>query len=372
MAEKQCYYETLGVSRDADEGTLKAAYRKMAIRYHPDRNPDDKDAEEKFKECAEAYSVLSDGEKRRIYDQYGHEGLNGQGMGGFQDFGDVFSSFSDIFSDFFGFSSNRNGPRRGTDLRYDLEIEFEQAVFGDEITLTIPRNETCQTCRGSGAAPGSSPQPCPKCQGRGQVYTSQGFLRLAVTCPECDGLGRVINDPCPDCHGNGFKAAQTQVKVRIPAGVDDGARLRLREEGEAGVKGGPPGDLYVVLRVKRHPLFQRDGDALIHTARIGLAQAAMGCRLEIPLLGGKTTELKIPDGVDFGQRFRIKGEGVARLRGFGRGDLIVQVQIETPKDLTDRQKELLKEFNEIEESKEDKPRGFFSRLTGRKREAKWN
>ena len=377
MAEKRCYYEILGVSREVDADGLKSAYRKLAIKFHPDKNPGDKEAEAAFKECSEAYSVLTDPEKRAAYDRFGHGGVNGQGFGGggFQGFDDIFSQFSDIFGEAFGFGGGRRSRgMAGADLRYDLEITLEQAVFGDEVELTIPRLKGCSGCGGSGAAPGTEPEPCPTCRGRGQVYTAQGIFRMSTTCPHCRGKGRIIGNPCPDCGGQGRVEERAQVKVKIPGGVDDGSRLRLRGEGEAGVDGGPSGDLYVVLQVRPHDLFDRRGDDLVHSIELPMARAALGLEAEVPLIDGTTATLKIPSGTQSGQLFKIKGQGAARLRYRGRGDLIVQALVRTPMDLNARQKELLAELAQIEEERAAKP-GFFDRLKGKakdgKKEAKW-
>ncbi len=377
MSEKRCYYEILGVSRDADTDELKSAYRRLAVKYHPDKNPGDPEAEAAFKECSEAYSVLTDPEKRAGYDRFGHNGVNGQGFGGggFQGFDDIFSQFSDIFGEAFGFGgSQRRRGVAGADLRYDLEITLEQAVFGDEVELAIPRLKPCDGCGGSGAAPGTSPEPCPTCRGRGQVYTSQGFFRMSTTCPHCRGQGRIIADPCSRCGGQGRVEERATVKVKIPGGVDQGSRLRLRGEGEAGQDGGPPGDLYVILQVKPHDLFERRGDDLVHSVSLPMSQAALGLDLDVPLIDGETATLKIPSGTQSGQLFKLKGQGAPRLRYRGRGDLIIRVAVETPTDLNARQKELLAELAEIEEQRASKE-GFFDRFRSKtkngKKEAKW-
>lgn len=364
MAQRSDYYEILGVETTCSAEELKSAYRKKALKYHPDRNPGDAQAEEMFKSCAEAYEVLSDKEKRQIYDQFGHSGLNGlngRAGRGFSGFEDIFSQFGDIFGDFFGFQ-NRGGGRgmAGADLRYDLEIDFEQAVFGAEIELDIPRMNSCLQCDGSGAAPGSSPRACPECQGQGQIYRSQGFLKIATTCPGCRGEGRVVTDPCPACSGQGRVRGMSRVKVRIPAGVDTGARLRLSGEGEGGTHGGPPGDLYVILGVRPHEFFRREGIDLIYTLHVGLAQAALGLESEIPTLG-EPRSLKIPAGVQSGKVFRMPNEGITHLRGLGRGDLLVQIVVDTPTKLTSRQKELLEEFVSIEKE-QARSGGFFDGL----------
>ncbi len=370
MEGKRDYYEILGVARDCQADELKSAYRRLVLKHHPDRNPGDKAAEERFKECAEAYEVLSDPQKRSIYDRFGHTGLSGQGFQGFRGFEDIFSHFSDLFEDFFGFSYRGRGAS-GADLRYDLEIEFRAAVFGDEVELEIPRQVTCRACQGTGVASGSSPVPCPTCRGRGQVYRSHGFLRIAVACPECGGQGRIIRDPCLECLGRGRIEEKGRVKVHIPAGVEHGARLRLRGEGEHGLQGGPPGDLYVILHVKPHEFFERDGADLIYTLHLDLVRAALGQEVDIPCLEGTKT-LKIPAGVEYGQVFRLRGEGAPRLRGYGRGDLLVRVVVETPQNLTARQKEILTEFAGIEEAKKVKRRGFLGRRREKEQEAEWS
>lgn len=351
MAEQFDYYETLEVSVSCTAEELKSAYRKKAMQYHPDRNPDDPEAETMFKRCAEAYQVLSDPDKRQIYDQYGHDGLNGAGYQGFSGFDDIFSSFSDVFSELFGFSGRGRGQGlAGADLRYDLEIDFEQAMFGAEVELEIPRMTTCPECGGTGSEPGHEPEVCPDCMGRGQVYRSQGFLRIATACPTCRGEGRVIKHPCPVCFGQGRRQETHQVKVKIPPGVDTGARLRLRGEGEDGLRGGPQGDLYVVLRVREDERFIRDGDNLIFNLHLNMAQAALGFEAQVPSLEEEKT-VKIPAGTQTGRVFRLKGEGVPRLQRYGRGDLLVQVIVDTPTKLTARQKELLAEFAELEAEK---------------------
>jgi len=366
MADRRDYYEILGVSVTCSDDELKSAYRRLAIKYHPDRNPNDEKAEDAFKECAEAYEVLSDPEKRQIYDQYGHAGLNGQGYRGFSGFEDIFSQFSDVFQDLFGFSGRGRGMA-GADLRYDLEIDFETAVFGDEVELEIPRRVTCIHCEGSGAKPGTTPSPCPTCRGRGQVYRSQGFLRVATTCPTCHGEGRIVNDPCPECGGQGRVEQDSKVRVKFPAGVDNGTRLRLRGEGEGGMHGGPPGDLYVILHVKPHELFERNGNELIYRLHLDMVQAALGLEVEVPTLN-KSKKLKIPQGVESGHIFKLRGEGVPHVRGFGRGDLLVQVNVHTPSNLTARQKELLAEFVQIEEEKNaGKEKGRPGRMKGGKK-----
>lgn len=345
MAKKD-YYEILGVSRGSGEDEVKRGYRRQAMRYHPDKNPGDKSAEEKFKEAAEAYEVLRDPEKRQIYDRYGHEGLNGSGFRGFSGFEDIFSSFGDIFEDVFGFTGARRSKtaaRAGADVRYDLKISFLHAVNGVEKDITIERYENCKRCSGSGAAPGTAPEVCPRCRGMGQVTQSSGFFSISSTCPDCRGEGRVIRNACPDCLGAGKVKVNRNVHIKVPAGVDTGSRLRLRGEGQEGKYGGPSGDLYVFIHVEPHEFFQRDGTDVYCRIPISVTQAALGATIEIPTLQG-SEKLKIPKGTQSGKMFRLKGKGVPHLRGFGRGDEIVQITVTTPTNLNKRQEELLREF----------------------------
>ncbi len=360
------YYEILSVSRTASPDEIKKAYRKMALKYHPDRNPSNKEAEEKFKEASEAYEVLSDTEKRQIYDQYGHEGLRGSGFTGFHGFEDIFSSFGDIFGDFFGFGGHsRTGPARGDDLRYDLEITFEEAAFGKEAELEIPRTVTCDVCGGTGAKPGTQPITCPACGGRGQVSRSQGFFSISSTCPSCRGTGQLIPEPCETCQGMGRIKQKRKVSLKIPAGVDTGSRLRLRGEGEAGERGGPPGDLYVVIHVQAHDFFEREGDDIYCKIPIPFTMAALGGKLDVPTIDGAES-LQIKKGTQSGEVFRLKGKGFPRLRGYGKGDEIIQVIVKVPKKLTKRQETLLKEFalleGETSTPNEEESRGFFKKM----------
>ncbi len=355
---KRDYYEVLGVHRDATSEQLKKAYRKLALKYHPDRNPGDKDAEEKFKEAAEAYEVLQDAQKRQIYDRYGHEGLSGSGYSGFQGFEDIFSSFGDIFQEFFSFGSGgqahgRTSARPGNDLLYDLELTFEEAVFGVEKELEIETLGNCERCGGTGAEPGSSESVCPMCQGRGQVVQSQGFFRIASTCNRCHGTGRVITSPCGTCKGQGRVPQRRRVQVKIPPGVDSGTRLRLRAEGESGYRGGPAGDLYVRLHVRAHEYFDRDGNDLYAKATISIAQAILGDEIEVPTLDGTRT-LKIKPGTQPGTVVRLSDLGVPSLRGYGRGDLFVEIDVHIPTEITPRQEELLREFQAIEAERRNK------------------
>jgi molecular chaperone DnaJ len=353
MSGKRDYYEVLGVSRDASESDLKSAYRKLALKYHPDRNPGDKSAEENFKEASEAYEVLRDRQKRQIYDQYGHQGLEGSGFSGFGGFEDIFSSFGDIFEDFFGFGGNRRSrsrAQRGADLRYDLELEFLEAAFGKETTIDIEKYEICLTCEGHGAEPGTSPEICPQCGGAGQVGRSQGFFTIRTTCPQCRGAGQYISKPCKACQGSGKTRVRKTVSVKIPAGVDHGSRLRLSGEGEAGGSGGPPGDLYVFIHVRPHDFFQREGTDVYCQVPISFIQAALGDTIKVPTLKGEQP-LDIPKGTQPGERLRLRGEGIPALRNGQRGDLIIQMAIRTPTHLNKKQESLLKEFARLEKSK---------------------
>lgn len=354
MAEKRDYYETLNVDRNASDAELKSAYRKLALKFHPDRNPGDKAAEEQFKEAAEAYEVLRDPQKRQIYDQYGHQGLNGTGFSGFGGFEDIFSSFGDIFEDFFGFSSRGGGSRtraqRGSDLRYDLTLSFEDAAFGTDTAIDLEKDETCTTCQGQRSKPGTQPETCPQCRGTGQVGRSQGFFTIRTTCHQCRGAGQIITQPCPDCQGRGQNRIRKTVSVKIPAGVDNGSRLRLSGEGEAGSLGGPAGDLYVFIHVQDHDFFKRDETDIICQIPISFIQAALGDTIQVPTLEEDET-LKIPKGTQFGDVFRLAGKGIPSLRNGRRGDQIVQVTIKTPTHINKKQEELLKEFERLEESK---------------------
>ncbi len=360
---KRDYYEVLGVSKDASDKELKRAYRKLAMQYHPDRNPDNPEAEQKFKEASEAYEVLSDAEKRARYDRFGHEGLRGGGRAGFNDMDDIFNQFGDIFGDMFGFGGGRRrrgGPQRGADMRYDLELSFEEAAFGTTKELTIPRHVDCETCDGSGAKPGTSPTTCETCQGRGQVHHRQGFFTLSSTCPHCNGEGEIISDPCPDCNGEGKTKVERQVEVTIPAGVDAGTRLRLRQEGENGSRGAPRGDLYVFLHVQESEHFQRDGADLHHKKEISFVEAALGADISVPTLEDEQ-EITISPGTQHGDTKILKNEGLAKLRGSGRGNLIVHFDITIPTDLSKRQRELLEEFAELSDI-DVKSAGFFKKM----------
>jgi molecular chaperone DnaJ len=358
------FYDTLGVDRSASAAEIKKAYRKLAMQHHPDRNAGDKEAEEKFKAAAEAYEVLSDTEKRKIYDQYGAEGLRSSGFrGGAGNFEDIFSNFGDVFGDLFGFGGSRreqNGPAQGADLRYDLTIPFLDAIHGCEQEIAITKRDTCWTCEGTGVRPGHKPETCPMCQGSGQVTRSQGFFRVATPCPQCRGQGQVIKEPCHDCNGGGLVRKDKTVSLKIPAGVDTGARMRLRGEGEGGRRGGPAGDLYVVIHVEAHEFFERDGDRIYCRYPLTMTQAALGCTLDIPTVHGDTS-FTFPKGVQSGQSFHLEGKGAPSLRTHKMGEMIVEAQVITPAKLTKRQVELLEEFAEIEAAKHT-DEGFFSRL----------
>jgi molecular chaperone DnaJ len=362
--ENKDYYKILSVSRDASDDEIKKAYRRTAMQYHPDRNPGNKDAEEKFKNASEAYEVLRDPEKRRIYDEYGIEGLRGTGFTGFRGFEDIFSTFGNIFEDFFGFgtaSKHRVRPRTGADLRYDLKISFHDAAFGKETEIEIPKAVLCDVCNGTGAKPGTYPTHCPNCKGTGQVTRSQGFFTISTTCGQCHGDGKFIPHPCKECRGYGRVRKNKKIQMKIPPGVDTGSKLRIRGEGEGGESGGPPGDLYVIIYLEAHDFFSRDADDIVCQIPISFPQAAMGAEIEIPTLDGEK-KVTIPKGTESGELLRIKGKGFPKLGGHGRGDQLVQVIVQTPKNLTKRQEEILREFEELagkDERKEEGWRKFF-------------
>jgi molecular chaperone DnaJ len=350
MAKKRDYYEVLGVNRDASEDEIKKAYRKLAMKFHPDRAPDSKDAEEKFKEAKEAYEVLCEADKRRAYDAYGHAGVNpqgGMGPGEAAGFGGFAEAFGDIFSDIFGGQGRgRSSVYRGADLRYNLEVTLEQAARGTETKIRIPTMETCETCHGSGAKAGTQAKTCETCHGAGTVRLSQGFFSIQQTCPTCHGSGKTIADPCATCKGAGRIKKHKTLAVKIPAGVDEGDRIRLSGEGESGVNGGPSGDLYVVIHLKEHGVFQRDGDDLHCEMPISFGMAALGGEIEIPTLDG-SAKIKVPPETQTGQVFRLRGKGIKGVRSTYPGDLMCEVVIETPVRLTERQRDLLRELEEI-------------------------
>jgi len=353
MTTKRDYYEILGVNRDADDNELKAHYRKLALKFHPDRNPGNREAEEKFKEASEAYEVLREPQKRNIYDQFGHQGLEGSGFSGFSGFEDIFSSFGGIFEDFFGFSSGRRSRSRaqkGADLRYDLSLSFMEGAFGTETEIELEKVEVCPSCEGDGCEPGTYPETCRLCSGTGQVSRNQGFFTVRATCHHCRGNGQTIPHPCTTCKGSGQIRVNKKVAVKIPAGVDSGSRLRLTGEGEAGVYGGPPGDLYVFIHVESHDFFERDNTNVICQVEISFSQAALGDTIAVSTLNGQK-KLKIPKGTQPGDLFRFRGEGIPSLRSGKRGDQIVQTVIKTPINLNKKQVALLKEFAKIESGK---------------------
>ena len=364
---KRDYYEVLGVSRTATEAEMKSAFRKLAMQYHPDRTPGDHDAEVKFKEINEAYQTLSDAQKRAAYDRYGHAAFANGGPGG-PGFGNDFSDFmSDIFENFFGDPRGRGrssgGRERGADMRYNLEISLDEAFRGKTAEIKIPTSVSCEVCAGSGAKAGSKPKTCPTCAGAGRVRATQGFFSIERTCPNCHGRGEVIDDPCPGCGGAGRVTRERTLSVNIPPGVEDGTRIRLAGEGEAGLRGGPPGDLYIFLSLKPHPFFQRDGADLFCRVPISMVTAALGGEFSVPTLSGTDALVKVPEGTQSGKQFRLRGKGMPVLRSRDIGDLYIQVVVETPQKLTKRQRELLLEF-EQECSKENHPEssGFFSRV----------
>jgi molecular chaperone DnaJ len=364
MTTTRDYYEILGVARNASDSEIKSAYRKLALRHHPDRNQGNKEAEEKFKEAAEAYAVLCDPQKRQRYDAYGHAGLGG--AGGFDP--TIFSDFGDILGDLFGlgdaFGRRRGGPRRGADLRYNLDLTFAEAAFGTETSIQIPRAEACGSCQGTGAAPGTSPATCPGCHGRGQVTFQQGFFSVARTCGRCHGTGRVVATPCRACNGDGHVTVERKLQIKIPGGVDTGSQLRIGSEGEAGTAGGPPGDLYVVVRVEEHPFFQREGSALLCEVPIGFAQAALGGSIEVPTADGGKARVAIPEGTQSGTVFRVRGQGVPHLGGRGRGDLHVTVRVVVPTKLTAEQRRLVDQLGRSLPSPEEqeKDRSFLGKV----------
>ncbi len=377
MSTKRDYYEILGVARTATDVEIKSAYRKLALKFHPDRNPGDKVAEERFKEAAEAYAVLADTDKRHMYDRFGHAGLGGAATGGFDPtvftgFEDILGGLGDIFGigEMFGGQRRRGGPQRGADLRYDLEISFDESAKGIETTIQIPRNEACETCHGSGAAPGSKPQTCPQCHGRGQLRYQQGFFTVARTCGQCRGSGSIISSPCATCRGTGRVQQQRKLTVKIPAGIAGGQRLRLSNEGESGAGGGPAGDLYVVVHVHEHPFFHRDGNDLFCEIPLTYPTAALGGEITIPTLEGEET-FKVPEGTQSGATFRMRGRGMLDVvSGRSRGDLLVTVKVVTPKKMTKEQRKLLeqlaatmpKEKFEPTPREEHDERGIFDRV----------
>ena len=363
---KRDYYEILGVGRGASEAELKAAFRKLAMKYHPDRNPGDQDCEHRFKEINEAYDVLKDGDKRAAYDRFGHAAFEHGGPGGAGFGADFGTTFADIFEGIFGMAGARgraSGRERGADLRYNMEITLEEAFSGKTAQVRIPTSVTCESCSGTGAKAGSKPKACPTCGGYGRIRHAQGFFTLERTCPACHGRGEVIDNPCPACAGSGRVTRERTLSINVPAGVEDGTRIRLAGEGEAGMRGGPPGDLYIFLSLAPHAFFQREGADLHCRVPISMVSAALGGGFDVPTIDGGRTRVKVPEGTQSGRRFRLHGKGMPVLRSRGTGDMYVQVIVETPQKLTKRQKELLAEF-EKQSSNETHPEsaGFFARV----------
>ncbi len=369
---KRDYYEVLGVSRDASEPDLKSAFRKLAKQYHPDRNPDDAEAEQKFKDINEAYETLRDPQKRAAYDQFGHEafGPGGHPQGFGADFGASMSDiFDDLFGEFMGGAGGRRGGRgpgarqRGDDLRYNMEITLVDAFTGKTAQITVPTSITCETCSGAGTKPGTRPTQCRTCGGMGKVRASQGFFTIERTCPTCHGRGEVIEDPCTACNGQGRITRERTLSVNIPAGVEDGTRIRLAGEGEAGLRGGPPGDLFIFLSIVPHDFFQRDGADLFCRVPIAMTTAALGGSIEVPTLDGGVVRVKVPEGTDTGQTFRLRSKGMPVLRSSATGDLHIQVQVETPQNLNKKQKDLLRQFEEASTEKNSpESEGFVSKM----------
>ena len=367
---KRDYYEVLGVEKSADQEAIKKAYRKLAVKYHPDRNPGDKEAEDKFKEATEAYEVLSDEKKRPLYDQYGFAGVEGMNQGGgaqyshaFQDFSDLFGGagggFSDIFDSIFGggfsggSSRSRGGPSSGSSLRYDLNIQFKDAVYGTQATIRFKHNEVCSECHGSGAAAGASKKTCPTCHGIGQVRQGNGFFTIQQTCPTCRGKGTSIDKPCAYCRGTGIQEKNKSMSLNIPAGTSHGKRIVITGQGDAGENGGPAGDLVIVIHVENHQYFERDGNDLYCAIPISMSQAALGCEITVVGLDGKKIDIKVPEGTQNGKLLRVKNEGVPFTNSSKKGDLYIQVQVEVPTKLNSNQKDLLKQFMEIENPKKE-------------------
>lgn len=367
------FYEVLGVDRDADAAALKSAYRKKAMQYHPDKNQGDKEAEAKFKEINQAYEVLKDEQKRAAYDRFGHDafeqagaggaGFGGGGGAGFGGFTDI---FEEMFGDFMGGGGGRRGQRqtRGNDMRYNLQVDLEDAFHGRQVEVRVPTSSECDDCSGSGAHDGAQPVTCPTCQGSGNVRAQQGFFTIQRTCPSCQGQGSVIEKPCRGCGGTGRKATEKTLSVNIPKGVEDGTRIRLANEGEAGLRGAPPGDLYIFISVAPHRIFQREGADIFCRVPISMADAALGAEIEVPTIDGGRAKVKIPEATQTGQQFRLRGKGMTVLRSEARGDMYIETAVETPRNLTKRQKELLEEFRGAGGSKSTNPEtdGFFSKV----------
>jgi molecular chaperone DnaJ len=364
---KRCYYEVLEVERTAGDGELKSAFRKLAMKWHPDRNPSDKSCEVRFKEINEAYEILKDPDKRAAYDRFGHAAFEHAGSGAAHGFGDVASAFADIFDDLFGMGGARRGRgggrERGADLRYNMEISLEEAYFGKTAQVRLPTSVTCEACSGSGAKVGTKPKACPTCGGQGRIRHAQGFFTLERTCPACQGRGQVIDNPCPSCSGSGRVTRERALSVNIPAGVEDGTRIRLAGEGEAGVRAGPAGDLYIFLAIGAHAFFHREGADLHCRVPISMVLAAIGGEIEVPTIDGNHSRVKVPEGTQSGRRFRLQGKGMPVLRSKQTGDMYIQVLVETPQKLSKRQRELLNEFERLS-SQDTQPEaaGFFGKV----------
>ncbi|EQC46886.1 molecular chaperone DnaJ [Bacteriovorax sp. Seq25_V] len=372
---KRDYYDVLGVSKTSSKDEIKKAYRKLAMKYHPDRNPDDKDAESKFKEASEAAEVLLDENKKRRYDQFGHAGVDGQaggfgggGFGGGGDFGDLGDIFGDIFGDILGGGRGRRGGRRqsgrpGNDLQMGVRVSFEEAAFGAKKTISVTKLAKCGTCHGSGGKDGSKPSTCDMCNGHGEVRRQQGFFTVASTCPKCNGSGQMISDPCGTCHGDGRVKKKSELEVTIPAGIDHGQRLKLSNEGDAGAQGGPDGDLYIVIEIERHPIFERDGFDVYYTVPVSFSQAALGAEVQVPTLDGKVM-VEVPAGTQSGKKMRLRGKGIQKLGGYGNGDAILTIHVETPTKLSSEQKELFEQLLALEDGGKSNPmsKGFFDKV----------
>lgn len=364
------YYEVLGLSKGADAAAIKSAYRKLAMKYHPDQNPDDKAAEAKFKEVGEAYAILSDDQKKAAYDRFGHAGVSGMGAGGggqghpgggaeFGDLGDIFSAmFGDAFGDAFSGGRGRGGAARGADVRADVQLSLEDAFNGTNSEVNVPTVSACDSCHGSGAAAGAQPTMCPSCGGAGRVRAQQGFFTMERTCPKCQGRGKVIDNPCRPCRGAGMVRKHRTLNVKIPAGIEDGARIRLSGEGDAGQGGGPNGDVYVFVHLQRHPMFQRQGPHLLMAVPVPFTDAVLGGEIEVPSIEGKRLKVKVPEGAQSGTMVRLKGQGMGQVRGRGRGDMMVELQVETPMKLSGKQKKMLREFADAAKDAHPKSRGF--------------
>jgi molecular chaperone DnaJ len=367
---KRDYYEVLGVPKGASADEMKKAYRKLAMKYHPDRNPDDKEAETKFKELNEAYDILKDDQKRAAYDQYGHaafENGGGGGAGGFGGFGGFGGGFADIFEEMFGMAGGGRGRQqsnRGADLRYNMDITLEEAFSGKKADITIPTMAACDTCNGTGGKDGAKPTTCSTCGGHGRVRVQQGFFTVERTCHVCHGTGQTVSDPCPDCHGTGQQRKEKKLEVSIPAGVEEGTRIRVSGEGEAGRNGAPAGDLYIFLDVQPHRIFQRDGANIFCEVPISMTTAALGGSIEVPTIEGGRAKVTIPEGTQNGERFRLRGKGMSILRSSARGDMFIEVHVEIPVNLSKKQRELLKEFDEETDQKKHSPHssGFFDKV----------